>query len=335
MTQPTPPSFRHLSCTAALLLPALALPIGGASAQDFPSKPVRLVVTFTPGGGADTTARVFGERLSELWKQPVLVDNRAGAGGSIGAEVVYRAPADGYTLLLGTNTHIINQVVYTKLPFDFTKDFTSIAVVTSGPMVIAVNPAKVSALNVRDFTSMLVKAPGKFSYASCNVASPHHFGMEMYKFAMKIDAMHIPHRGCAPAVADAVAGQVDIVVATLPPAVPFFATSRLRPIGLLSAQRSPSAPDIPTVRESGIPELKDFSLESYYGFMAPPKTPAAVAGKIEADVLKVAAVPELRTKLSGAGMDMMILNAAAMTKLIRSDYEKYLKAGKAANIKPE
>jgi tripartite-type tricarboxylate transporter receptor subunit TctC len=335
MTQPTLPSFRSLSRSAALLLPALVLPIGGAFAQEFPSKPVRLIVTFTPGGGADTTGRVFGERLSDLWKQPVLIDNRAGAGGSIGAEIVYRAPADGYTLLLATNTHIINQVVYTKLPFDFTKDFTSIAVVTSGPMVIAVNPSKVSAQNVRDFTSMMVKAPGKFSYASCNVASPHHFGMEMYKFAMKIDAMHIPHRGCAPAVADAVAGQVDIVVATLPPAVPFFASGRLRPIGLLSAQRSPSAPDIPTVRESGIPELKDFSLESYYGFMAPPKTPPAVAGRIEADVLKVAAAPELRSKLSGAGMDMMVLNAAAMTKLIRSDFEKYLKAGKAANIKPE
>jgi tripartite-type tricarboxylate transporter receptor subunit TctC len=136
-------------------------------------------------------------------------------------------------------------------------------------------------------------------------------------------------------VADAVAGQVDIVVATLPPAVPFFASGRLRPIALLSAQRSPSAPDIPTVRESGIPELKDFSLESYYGFMAPPKTPAPVAAKIEADVLKVAAIPELRTKLSGAGMDMMVFNAAAMDKLILSDYQKYLKAGKAANIKPE
>jgi len=321
--------------SAACLFPLLGFAAGGAHAQAYPSKPVRLVVTFTPGGGADTTGRVFGERLADLWKQPVLIDNRAGAGGSIGAEIVFRAAPDGYTLLLATNTHIINQVVYTKLPFDFTKDFTSIALVTSGPMVIAVNPAKVAAQNVRDFTSMLLKAPGKFSYASCNVASPHHFGMEMYKFAMKIDAVHIPHRGCAPAVADAVAGQVDIVVATLPPAVPFFANGRLRPVGLLSAQRSPSVPDIPTIRESGIPELKDFSLETYYGFMAPPRTPAAIAAKVEADVLKVAALPELRTRLSGAGMDVVVLDSAAMSRLIRSDYEKYLKAGKAANIKPE
>jgi tripartite-type tricarboxylate transporter receptor subunit TctC len=306
-----------------------------ALAQDYPTKPVRLVVTFTPGGGADTTARVFGERLTDLWKQSVLIDNRAGAGGSIGAEIVYRAPADGYTLLLATNTHIINQVVYTNLPFDFTRDFTPIAVLTSGPMVIAVNPAKVNVSTMREFNALMLKSNGKLSYASCNVASPHHFGMEMYKYTMKIDAVHIPHRGCAPAVADAVSGQVDIVVATLPPAVPFFANGRLRPIALLSAQRSPSAPDIPTIRESGIPELKDFSLESYYGFMAPPKTPAPVAGKLEADVLKVAANAELRTRLSGAGMDMMVLNAQAMMKLVRSDYDKYLKAGKTANIKPE
>jgi tripartite-type tricarboxylate transporter receptor subunit TctC len=306
-----------------------------ALAQDYPTKPVRLVVTFTPGGGADTTARVFGERLTDLWKQSVLIDNRAGAGGSIGAEIVYRAPADGYTLLLATNTHIINQVVYTNLPFDFTRDFTPIAVLTSGPMVIAVNPAKVNVSTMREFNALMLKSNGKLSYASCNVASPHHFGMEMYKYTMKIDAVHIPHRGCAPAVADAVSGQVDIVVATLPPAVPFFANGRLRPIALLSAQRSPSAPDIPTIRESGIPELKDFSLESYYGFMAPPKTPAPVAGKLEADVLKVATNAELRTRLSGAGMDMMVLNAQAMMKLVRSDYDKYLKAGKTANIKPE
>jgi tripartite-type tricarboxylate transporter receptor subunit TctC len=321
--------------TASVAAAAFSGVVAPALAQDYPTKPVRLVVTFTPGGGADTTARVFGERLTDLWKQSVLIDNRAGAGGSIGAEIVYRAPADGYTLLLATNTHIINQVVYTNLPFDFTRDFTPIAVLTSGPMVIAVNPAKVNVSTMREFNALMLKSNGKLSYASCNVASPHHFGMEMYKYTMKIDAVHIPHRGCAPAVADAVSGQVDIVVATLPPAVPFFANGRLRPIALLSAQRSPSAPDIPTIRESGIPELKDFSLESYYGFMAPPKTPAPVAGKLEADVLKVAANAELRTRLSGAGMDMMVLNAQAMMKLVRSDYDKYLKAGKTANIKPE
>lgn len=316
-------------------LAAAALFAAPVFAQDYPAKPVKLIVTYTPGGGADTTGRVFAERLSDLWKQQVVVENRPGAGGSIGAEVVHRSAPDGYTLLLATNTHIINQLVYPKLSFDFIKDFTPIAVVTSGPMVIAVNSSKLAVKDMKEFTAMLKKWPGKFSYASCNVASPHHFGMEMYKNAMGIFAVHIPHKGCAPAVADAVAGHLEIVVATLPPAVPFFKQGRLRPIALLSAERSAAAPDIPTVRESGIPELKDFSLESYYGFMAPPGTPAAIASKIEADVLRIAALPEVRKKLETAGMDMLVLNATNMMKLIRSDFEKYGKAAKAADIRAE
>jgi tripartite-type tricarboxylate transporter receptor subunit TctC len=317
---------------AAVLALVLSLP---ALAQEFPTRPVKLVVSFTPGGGADTTARIFAERLSEAWKHQVVVENRAGAGGSIGAEAVFKAPADGYTLLLATNTHIINQVVYPNLSFDFTRDFTPIALVTSGPMVIAVNSSKVAAKDMKEFTAMLKSAPGKFSYASCNVASPHHFAMEMYKSIMGIDALHIPHKGCGPAVTDAVAGHIEIVVATLPAAAPFFKQARLRPIALLSSERSPSAPDIPTVRESGIAQLKDFSLDNYYGFMAPPGTPAAIASKIEADVVKIAEQPETRKKLEGAGMDMLVLRSAEMMKLIRADYEKYGKAAKAAGIKAE
>jgi tripartite-type tricarboxylate transporter receptor subunit TctC len=317
---------------ATLFALALCLPVHG---QDYPSRLVRLIVTFTPGGGADTTARIFAERLSDLWKQQVFVENRPGAGGSIGAEVVHKAAPDGYTLFLATNTHIINQVVYPKLSFDFTRDFTPLALVTNGPMVIAVNPAQIPAKDTREFTAMLKSAPGKYSYASCNVASPHHFGMEMYKHAAGIDALHVPHKGCGPAVTDAVAGHIGIVVATLPAAVPFFKQGRLRPIALLSAERSPSAPEIPTVREAGIPELKDFSLESYYGFMAPPATSAALAAKIEADVLKVANMPELRQRLENAGMDMFVRDSKAMMLLIRSDFEKYGKAAKAANIRAE
>jgi len=319
---------------AAILL-ALAAVSLAAVAQDYPAKPVRLIVTFTPGGGADTTARIFAERLSDLWKQQVFVENRPGAGGSIGAEAVHKSPPDGYTLFLATNTHIINQVVYPKLSFDFTRDFTPIAIVTNGPMVIAVNPSQVAAKDAKEFTAMLKSAPGKFSYASCNVASPHHFGMEMYKHAAGIDALHVPHKGCGPAVTDAVAGHIGIVVATLPAAVPFFKQGRLRAIAVLSAERSPSAPDIPTMRESGIPELKDFSLETYYGFMAPPSTPAAIASKIEADVLNLAAQPDVRKRLEGAGMDVFMRNSKDMMLLIRADYEKYAKAAKAANIRAE
>jgi tripartite-type tricarboxylate transporter receptor subunit TctC len=318
-----------------LLLAVFALGAGVAMAQDYPNRPVKLVVTYTPGGGADTTGRVFAEALSQAWKQQVVVENRPGAGGSIGAEAVHKSPADGYTLLLATNTHIINHVVYPKLPFNFITDFTNIALVTNGAMVIAVNSAQVQAKDMKEFVAMLKSAPGKLSYASCNVASPHHFGMEMLKHAMNIDALHIPHKGCGPAVSDTVAGHIGIVVATLPPAVPFFKQGRLRPIALLSEARSAAAPEIPTIKEAGIPELKDFSLESYYGFMAPPGTPAAIAKKVEADVLRIAALSELRKRLENAGMDMFVLDAQKMTALIRADYEKYAKAAKAANIRAE
>jgi len=315
---------------------AIAFAATSVCAQDnYPSRPVRLIVTYTPGGGADTTARIFAERLSDVWKQQVVVENRPGAGGSIGAEVVHKSPPDGYTLLLATNTHIINQVVYSKLPFNFITDFTNLAIVTNGPMVIAVNTAQVQAKDMKEFVAMLKSAPGKYSYASCNVASPHHFGMEMLKHAMNIDALHVPHKGCGPAVSDTVAGHIGIVVATLPPAVPFFKQGRLRPIALLSENRSAAAPEIPTIREAGIPELKDFSLESYYGFMAPPGTPPALAQKIEADLLKVAAQPEVRKRLENAGMDMFVLDAKKMGALIRADYDKYSKAARAANIKAE
>jgi len=318
-----------------LLLAALAAFATAALAQDYPNRPVKLVVTYTPGGGADTTGRVFAEALSQAWKQQVVVENRPGAGGSIGAEVVHKAPADGYTLLLATNTHIINHVVYPKLPFNFITDFTNIALVTNGAMVIAVNAAQVQAKDMKELIAMLKSAPGKHSYASCNVASPHHFGMEMLKHAMNIDALHIPHKGCGPAVSDTVAGHIGIVIATLPPAVPFFKQGRLRPIALLSEQRSAAAPDIPTIKELGIPELRDFSLESYYGFMAPPGTPAAIAKKVETDVLRIAAQPEVRKRLENAGMDMFVLDAQKMTALIRADHEKYAKAAKAANIRAE
>ena len=310
------------------------LAAGAAGAQDFPSNPVRIIVTFTQVGAADLTARVFGDKLAEIWKQSVVIENRIGGGGSIGAEAVFRAPPDGYTLLLATNTHIINHVVYPRLTFDFTKDFPGLGLVTSAPMMIAVNPS-VPAKNLAEFTAMLKASPGKYSYASCNIASPHHFAMEMYKYDMKLFAVHIPHRGCTPAVADTVAGHIEIVATSVPAGLPFVKQGRLRPIALLSSERSPSLPDVPTVRESGIAQLKNFSLDNYYGFMAPPATPPAILAKIEADIRRVAAMPDVRKKLDGAGLDMLVMSSGDMMNLIRADADKYGKAATLAGIKAE
>jgi tripartite-type tricarboxylate transporter receptor subunit TctC len=312
----------------------LAIYAGLAVAQGYPSRPVKMIVTFPAGGASDIAARIFAERLADLWKQQVFVENRVGGGGSVGTEAAYRAEPDGHTLLLASSTPIINQVLIPGLKFTYTRDFPTIAVVASAPMMIAVHPS-VPVNDLKGLTAMLKAAPGKHDYTACNMASPYHFAMEMYKQAVGVFAVHIPHRGCGPATTDAVAGHIKIVVTNLPAALPFIKQGKLRPIALMSKDRSPSVPDVPTVRESGMPELKDYYLESYYGFMAPPKTPATIVSKVEADILALAARPEVRKRLEGAGLDMLVLNSKQMTDLIRSDAEKYARVARQAGIKVE
>lgn len=319
---------RLLACLAALLA------AGVAAAQPHPSRPVRMIVTFPAGGASDIAARIFAEKLSELWGQQVFVENRLGGGGSVGTEAAFRAEPDGHTLLLGSSTQIINQVLIHNLPFTYTRDFPPIAVVASAPMVIAVHPS-VPANDLKELTAMLRAAPGRHDYTACNMASPFHFAMEMYKQAVGVFAVHIPHRGCAPATTDAVAGHIKIVVANLPAALPYIRQGRLRAIALVSKERSQSLPDVPTGRESGIPQLKDYYLESYYGFMATPRTPASIVAKVEADVLQLAGRPDVRARLEAAGLDMLVMNGAQAKDLIAADAEKYARVARQAGIKVE
>jgi tripartite-type tricarboxylate transporter receptor subunit TctC len=325
------PPLRNLLPPCLLLLAALA---ANSQAQDYPARPVKIIVTFTAGGAADATARIFADKLAVLWNQGVVVENRPGAGGSIGAEAVFRAAPDGYTLLLATNTHIINHVLIPKLAFDYTKDFTPLGLVSSAPMVLAVNPA-LAATNLRELTQLLRTSPGKIPYASCNVASPHHFAMAIYVNALKLDTTHIPYKGCTPAVTDTLAGQVNIVAASIPAVVGFARQGTLRPIALLSSKRSAALPHVPTAGESGIPELKGYALDNYYGFMAPPGLPPAIQKKLEDDIRAVSAMADTRTRYDAAGLEPLSLGAADMMKLIREDAQKYAAAAKQANIKME
>ena len=317
------------ACIAALLFCA-----AHAAAQNFPAKPVKVIVTFTVGGAADLTARLIGDRLADLWKQQVVVENRIGAGGRIGVEAVHRSAPDGYTLLLFSNTHVINQALYKDQGFDLLKDFAPLGLTTSTPMVLAANP-RVPIKSVKEFTELLRAQPGKIDYTTCGVATAHHFAMELYKHATNTYAVHIPHRGCSPAVADTVGGQIDLVVASLAAVLPFAKQGKLHIIGLTSEKRSPSAPEYPTFRESGLPELKDFAVENYYGFMAPAGTPKEVQAKLEADIRQVLAVREFVTRLNNAGLDLFQYSPSQMTALVRADLDKFAAAIKIANIKPE
>ena len=305
-----------------------------ASAQTYPTKPVRVIVTFTVGGAADLTARLIGDRLGELWKQQVVVENRIGAGGRIGVEAVHRSAPDGYTLLLFSNTHVINQALYKDQGFDLLKDFAHLGLTTSTPMVLAANPRS-PIRTVKEFTELLRANPGKVDYTTCGVATAHHFAMELYKHATKTFAVHIPHRGCSPAVADAVGGQIDLVVASLAAVLPFARQGRLQIIGLTSGQRSPTAPEFPTFRESGVPELSNFQVENYYGFMAPGATPKDVQATITADIRRVLAAPDFVARLNKAGLDLFQHAPEQMMGLVRADVENFSRAIQAAGIKPE
>jgi tripartite-type tricarboxylate transporter receptor subunit TctC len=322
----------RLMCALVSLVASIFASI--AIAQDYPSRPVKIIVPFPTGGASDIVGRIFAEGLSDLWKQQVIVENRVGAGGSIGTEVAYRAKPDGYTLLLATTSPVVNQVLISQLPFTYTKDFPTVAVVTSAPMMIAVHPS-VPANNLKELTAMFKTAPGKHDYTACDMASQFHLAMEMYKQAVGVFAVHIAHRGCGPAITDAVAGHIKIAVTNLPAALPFLKQGRLKAIALMSKDRSPSAANVPTVRESEIPQLKDYYLENYYGFMAPPKTPPAIVAKVEADILNLAARPDVRKRLEGAGLDMLVLNSKQMAELIRADADKYARVAKQAGIKVE
>jgi tripartite-type tricarboxylate transporter receptor subunit TctC len=318
-----------LICVLACML------FGPAFAQGtWPAKPVRMVVTFTQGGSADLTARLVGEKLSEVWQQQVVVENRIGAGGNIGVEAVYRSAPDGYTLLLGSGALLITAALYPNVPFDLLRDFAPIALVSSAPFALAVHPS-VKESNLREFTARLRAQPGRTSYATCGVATGHHFAFELYKFQTRTFALHIPYRGCGPAVVDTAGGQIDTVMAGLATVLPYHKAGRLKVLAVTTKSRSPSAPDVPTFRESGIPELKDYDVNNYYGFMAPAATPRDVLAKIEADVFRVMAQPELQQRITGAGMEIFLAGSQEMVALMRTDAVQVRKIVDFAGIKPE
>ena len=300
----------------------------------YPSQPVKFIVTFTPGGAADLTARIIGDYLSRLWGQQVVVENKIGAGGSIGVEQVFSAKPDGYTLLLSSNTHAINQALYSNLPFDLKKDFFPVASLTSSPIALAVN-SKVSVKNLKEFTALLRSQPDKIAYATCGIATAHHFAMELYKHATNTIAIHIPEKGCTPAVLDAVSGQVDVVISSLATVLPFAKDQKLRIIGLTSRDRSTSIPEAVPFRESGVPELSNYDVENYYGLLAQSAVPKEILSKLEVDLKKAVETPEVKNKLAVAGLDVFWGQSAQFSGLISSDIEKFKRAIQIANIKPE
>jgi tripartite-type tricarboxylate transporter receptor subunit TctC len=315
------------ACFIALL--ALAAP---ASAQvAYPQKPIRLVAPFAPGGGTDILARLFGQKMGEVLGQQVIVDNRGGAGGTVGTDIAAKAPPDGYTLILVSASHAINPGLYQKLPYDSVNDFAPITQIATSPGILVVNPS-LPVKSVKDLIALARAKPGQINYASAGSGTPPHLAGELFKVMAKIDMVHVPYKGNAPAFIDVIGGQVPLIFPTMPSAMPFIKSGKLRPIAVTSAKRSPAAPDIPTIAESGLP---GYEATSWYGILAPARTPREIVAKLHEVLVSVIGSPDMKDKLAAQGLDPVGNTPQQFAAVIKSEIAKWTKVVKASGAKPE
>jgi tripartite-type tricarboxylate transporter receptor subunit TctC len=302
-----------------------------ATAAEFPTKPVRLVVPFPPGGGADTLARQVGQRLAQKWNQQTVIDNRGGAGGLIGTEIVFRAASDGYTLLFATqSTHGTNPSLYRKLPYDPVAGFIPVAMVASVPNVLVVHPS-VAATNVKELIALAKQKPGALNYASVGTGSSQHLTGELFKSRSGININHVPYKGTGPALIELVSGQVQMMFTNLITSVGHMKSAKLRGLAVTSRARSSAAPELPTVAEV----IPGFEAVSWYGIVAPAGTPPSVVNLLNRDINAVLAEQSLRERLLAGGAEPAGGTPRNFADYIREEIRKYADVAKLAGIQPE
>jgi tripartite-type tricarboxylate transporter receptor subunit TctC len=301
-----------------------------AHAQDYPSKPIRLIVPFAAGGASDTVGRIVGQKLGERLGQQVVVDNRTGAGGSIGAEAVARAAPDGHTLLLGSTSEVtVYPSLNPKAPYDTLRDFAPVSLLGNSPFVLVVHPA-VPAKSVQELVALARSRPGALNYSSAGTGSTTHLAVEMLALAGGVRMTHVPYKGSVPAVTDLVAGRVELCMSTMPAALPFVRDGRLRALGISSARRSATLPDVPTIREAG---LADYDTGLWNGILAPAGTPAAVVSRLHRELAAAMGDAQLRDVLSKQGADAMATTPEEFSALIRADLARWTRVVREAGVR--
>lgn len=300
-----------------------------AAAQDaWPNNTVRLIVPFAPGGSTDVIARMMAQKYSELWGQTVVVDNRAGAGGNLGADIVAKAPADGYTLLFGTGSITINPQLYKKMPFDTRKDLMPITNVASGPMLVVV-PDDSPVQSVKELIALAKAKPGTINFGSAGVGSQVHLAGENFANAAGIDIIHVPYKGEAPAYTDLISRQTQMMVGNFAAASALLGKGRLRALAVTSRQRMPSMPDVPTVAESGLP---GFENTGWFGLLAPAGTPPAILARIHADTVKILAGTETKARLYVQGMTPVGNTPAEFVKAMDAESQRWAEVVKSRKL---
>ena len=302
-----------------------------ASAQGYPEKAVTMVVPFPAGGATDPMARALAARMSELWKQPVVVLNRAGAGGNIGAESVVRAAPDGYTLLIGTTSLTIGPNLYAKLGYDVLKDLAPISQAITAPNLLVVHPS-VPARSVKDLLALARARPGQLISASAGVGTSNHLSLVQFTSLARVDIAHVPYKGAAPAVADTVGGHAHMTFAPAPASLGLIHAGRLRVLGVTTTRRFSGLPDVPTIAESGVP---GYELTSWVGVLAPAATPPAIVGRIHSTLLESLRTPDVRNVMLKSGAEPLGNSPEEFAQALRREIPKWGKIIRAAGIKPE
>jgi tripartite-type tricarboxylate transporter receptor subunit TctC len=330
---PGDPSPTCTRLAALLLLASLvaAGPGGAQEAKDYPSRPIRFIVPYPPAGGTDIVARTLADPLAAVLGQPIIVDNRGGAAGNLGTDIVAKSAPDGYTILFTLSSHTINPKLYDKLPFDVEKDFVPISLVALIPQILVANPS-LPANNVRELIALAKSEPGKLNYASVGTGSPGHIAGELFKLKTGIDMVHVPYKGGGPAVTDTLSGQVQLLFVSLPAALQHVRAGRLKALAVTSEQRSQAVPDVPTIAESGVP---DCIVNSWYGALAPAHTPPAIVARLQAALAQVLSRPEVKAKLFLQGAEATASTSAEFERRIHAELNKWEYVIHEAKIKAE
>jgi tripartite-type tricarboxylate transporter receptor subunit TctC len=302
------------------------------AASSYPDRPIRLIAPFAAGGPSDIMARLVSLKLNESMGQPIVVDNRAGAGGAVGCEIAAKAAPDGYTLLLGSSGNLsVNPSLYKKLPYDPVKDFQPITQLEAGPQVLVVHPA-VAAKSVQELIALAKARPHALNFASGGTGTGNHLASELFKATAGIDIVHVPYKGTGQALTDLVGGQVQMMMSSLLPAIPQIKAGRLRGLAVTSVKRTPVLPELPTIAESG---MAGFETTSWHGILVPAKTPKVIATRLHDELVKMLAQPDVRARLASEGIDAIGNTPQEFAAYIRSETVKYAKVIKQAGIKAD
>jgi tripartite-type tricarboxylate transporter receptor subunit TctC len=300
-------------------LTAMASSTFAQAATNYPARPIKIVVPFAPGGTTDMLARLVGQRLTQSWGQPVVIENKPGAGATLGADIVAKSAPDGYTLLMGAAHHTIAQQVYAKIPYHFDRDFAPITMVAMVPNMVVVN-SEVPAKNIAEFIALAKTQPGKLNYGSAGAGTAHHLIGEMFKLRAGVDLVHVPYKGSAPAVADLLSGQVQLMFDTVTSGLPQVKAGKLRALAVTTAKRSSAMPDVPSLSETALP---GFDVGTWFGLLAPAATPPAIVQKLNAEIVKIIQQPDVRKQMLEAGSEPMGNTSQQMAAQIKAELEAF------------